>query len=354
MSTIINRDKKIKTPKFDVASPAFAYPLFIIVFMLLGINGMTVLSASLFIVFIASFLAGFHFGRPGEKVRYPLVWRLGLPLFLVGAAAEFINIVYVDSIPLLVPTMRSRMIPALAYLSFLIVPACIIKISDCLLNKRDKEALIWLFSGTFLISLLGYRTEIYALLLGAGISTYYIRWNKIKRNTAIKYGAVFAFLFILLNLVVVLFREAPLGTVMDRFSFTTYVFSSLVDSMGISLFGHSGGLIHASILSSLRIIPGPTTGPRTFVSQLIGVGVGSTTPTIIGIPYLDYGIFGIILTGIILGLLFGSGYKMLKRGDVDILPVHALCTAFLLITVETGIADVIVLLYLIAYLVMIV
>lgn len=354
MSTIINKDKTINKPRFDLLSPAISYPLFIMIFILLGIQGMTSYSFALFGIFIISFLAGFRFGRPGKMERYPIIWRLGLSLFLVGAVAEFINIIYIGSIPLLMPSMRARLLPVLSYLSFLIVPGCIIKISDSLLNNRNRESLFWLLSGTFLISLLGYRTEIFALLLGAAVSVYYIKGRFVERNAAIKYGVVFVLLMLSINLAVVLFREMPVASSMDRFSFTTSVFSSLADSMGLSLFGQAGGVIHTSILSSLKIIPGPRIGPRTFISQLVGVGGGSTTPTIIGIPFVDFGIFGIVLTGILLGLLFGSGYKMLRRGDVDILPIHALCMAFLIITIETGIADTIVLLYLIAYLILVI
>ena len=151
-----------------------------------------------------------------------------------------------------------------------------------------------------------------------------------------------------------MFREMPVASFMDRFAMTTNVFSSMADGFGLTLFGQTGGVIHESILSSLRIIPGPRTGPRTFISQLIGVGGGSTTPTMIGLPFADFGIAGVVIVGILLGLLFGSGYKTLRRGDIDILPLHALCMAFLILTIETGIADTIVLLYLIAYIVMLI
>lgn len=318
--------------------------------MLLGIGGMTFPSFLLFGIFLAAFLLGYRFSRPGSRKSYPVVWKLGLPLFIIGAAAEFVNLIHIGTVPLFVPSMRSRMVPVFTYLSFLIVPACIIKISDSLLNKKGREALGWLLAGTFLISLLGYRTEIFALLLGAFFSAYYIKGGAIRLKTAVKYGSVFALVFLLLNVAVFSFREAPLTSFMERFSFTTYVFSSIVDHMGISTFGYSGGLIHTSILSSLRIVPGPRIGPRTFISQLIGVPVGSTTPTIIGIPFVDFGMAGILLTGLLLGFLFGSGYKTLRRGSVDLLPIHALCMAFLILTIETGIADAIVLVYLIAYL----
>jgi uncharacterized membrane protein len=354
LSTIINRNSRVNPPSFDALSPAICYPLLTMLFMLLGIQGVTFYSFALFSIFLIAFLAGCRLGRPGGKERYPIVWRLGFPLFLLGAAAEFINIMYINSIPLLEPAMRTRLIPSLAYLSFLLVPGCIILFTDSLIHKRGREALGWLIAGTFLISLLGYRTEIYALLLGAFISAYYIRGGGVKRSDAVKCIIAFGAVLLAINLGVVMFREMPIASFMDRFSFTTNVFSSLAGNFGLTIFGQSGGIIHQSILSSLRVVPGPRTGPRTFISQLIGVGGGSTTPTMIGIPYIDFGIAGIVMTGILLGMLFGSGYKTLRRGNIDILPLHALCMAFLIITIETGIADTIVLIYLIAYLVMVI
>jgi len=354
LSTIINKDKKVNPPSFDILSPAVCYPLLTVIFMLLGLQGMTFYSFSLFSVFLIAFLFGFRFGRPAGKERFPIVWRLGFPLFLVGVAAEFINILYINSIPLIEPAMRSRLIPSLAYLSFLIVPGCIILFTNAIMHRNYKEAIGWLASGTFLISLLGYRTEIYALLLGAFISAYYMKGGCIRKSTAIKYISASAVILLAINLGVVAFREMPLASFMDRFSMTTNVFSSMADSFGITIFGEAGGTIHKSILSSLRIIPGSRTGPRTFISQLIGVGGGSTTPTMIGIPFVDFGIAGVLIMGLMLGLLFGSGYKTLIRGDIDILPFHSLCMAFLILTIETGIADAIVLIYLIAYLVMVI
>ncbi|MBN2330194.1 MAG: hypothetical protein JXC85_00085 [Candidatus Aenigmarchaeota archaeon] len=353
MSTIIHRDRKVRPPSFDALSPAVCYPLLTLLFILLGMQGMTFYSFALFSVFLIAFLLGFRLGRPAGKERYPIVWRLGFPLFLVGAAAEFINILYINSIPLLEPAMRSRMMPSLAYISFLIVPGCIILLTDSLLHRRNREALGWLLAGTFLISLLGYRTEIYALLLGASMSAYYLKGGGISKGTAVKYIAAFAAVALAINIGVVMFREMPVESFADRFALTTNVFSSIADNYGLTVFGETGGVIHMSILSSLRVIPGPRTGPRTFISQLIGMGAGSTTPTIIGLPFVDFGIAGVLIAGILLGLLFGSGYKTLRRGDIDILPLHALCMAFLILTIETGIADTIVLIYLIAYLVMV-
>jgi len=339
-------------PGLDLLSPGIAYPLAVLAFLALGAGGLTLPALLLFLAFLAAFCIAFRFSRPGPAARFPIIWRLGLPLFIIGSLAEFANLLYIGSIPLIIPSMRARLIPSLAYISFLIVPACIILMTDRLLNGRPRDALFWLASGSFLIALLGYRTELFALLLGAFISAYYVKGKSVPRRRAVLLSAIFIMILVSSNLLLFSFRESPLETSMTRFSVTTYVFSSLTEGMGLSLFGISGGLIHSSMLSSITVIPGTKTGPRTFISQLVGVQAGSTTPTILGMPYLDFGLAGVLIGGLALGLLFGAGYKSLRRGDIDILPLHALSLSFLFITIETGIGDAIVLVYLIAYLLM--
>ena len=310
----------------------------------------------LFLIFTASFVAGYFFSRPGEKDSYPIVWKMGVPLFVIGSVAEFANMAYIGEIPLLVPEMRTRLIPALSYISFLVVPACLITISSALMRGEKKEAFLWFTAGIFLMSLLGYRTEVFVLMLGTAFCAYYTLYTGGRSpgtRRLVKYAIPLALFIVLLNTGVAYFRQTPLSESMDRFAFTTQIFSSMADSMGLSVFGTGHGLIHQSILSSVRIIPGSQTGPRTFISQFFGITGGSTTPTIAGIPFVDFGIAGLLAMGLILGLLFGRGYKSLRvwgKGSSDLLPIHALCMAFLIITIETGIADVIVVVYLIAYL----
>lgn len=331
-------------------SPAVILPLSVFAFMLLGIGGMTFYSFCLFCLFLACFLIGYHFSRPARTSGMPAIWRMGLPLFVFGAAAEFVNIAYVGIIPLFVPSMRVRLVPWLSYASFLIVPAVLILMTRCMLSGKNRQAVMWFLSGLFLISLLGYRTEIYALMLGGLICAYYAKGRSITRAKALAFLAAFAMIAMAANLVVVSYRTSPVSSFMDRFAFTTAVFSSIADEMGLSPFGIGGGMAHLSILSSMHITPGPQIGPRTFISRLFGIEDGPTiTPTILGLPFIDFGVAGVVAFGAILGFLYGRGYRTLRKGAIDILPVHALLTSFLLLTIETGIADFIVILYLLAY-----
>ncbi|MFH0956852.1 MAG: hypothetical protein V1813_03245, partial [Candidatus Aenigmatarchaeota archaeon] len=155
MSTITRRGRRPGSPAFDVFSPAVILPLSLFAFMLLGLGGMTLYSFLLFCLFLATFLLAYWRSVPAKTMGFPLVWKLGLPLFAIGAAAEFMNISYVGAIPLFEPMVRARLIPGLSYASFLMVPAVLIKITECLQEKKNRQAIAWFLSGLFLISLLG-------------------------------------------------------------------------------------------------------------------------------------------------------------------------------------------------------
>lgn len=336
--------------KFDIFNPSVIYPIAVLSFLLAGIDGVTFSSFFLFVVFLLSFICGTFLIKGGKSKKYDKIWELGLPLIIIGFLGLLTNLYFVGGIPFLNPDLRNKLYSSLTYTSFLIVPGTIILFGKNLIQKRKKIAFLWFLTGLFLISLTGYRTEIFVLILGVMFTFYYLNRN-------IRYGKIFyIFIFLLLfgfNIISILMRDTSIGSSFSRLSLTTSVFSSIVSNLGLSLFGFSGGSLTTSIFSSVDIIPGVGWGPRRYVSYLIGMrNEVTTTSTILGIPYIDFGIIGIVLLGFILGLLFSRGYNCLKKNK-DLLPLHALCLSFLLVTIETGIGDFIVILYFLAYVLLI-
>lgn len=329
-------------PERDIFSPVFTYPLFVSLFLLFGVFGLDVFSFLLFILFLGSYLSGIFLSRraPGNVGgEFPWIWRLGLPLIITGVAAGVANMAFIGAVPLFKPALRSEMIPALTYISFLILPGCVIKSGGDIMGRRPGQALLWFLLSLFAISLLGYKTEIFALVISMVLMLNYLGCLRRVGKRA---------WLLLLGLAAVFLVS---GITVLRFSLTAGVFSSIVSKIGP--LGITQGMMFQSIFSSMGIFPGPAWGPRGMISQLVGMGDVTTTPTILGIPYMDFGVVGVVATGIILGLLFGAGYQTLRRGGTDILPLHAVCLSFLILTIETGIADLIVILYLFAYLLMI-
>lgn len=335
----------MKHSEYDILSPSIIYPLCVFLFMFAGVSELTLLSGVLFFIFLLSYFIG-GLVKKSDKKSFSWIWKLGIPLMIIGVISELINFYFVGGIPLLNLTLRKKMYAFLTYLSFLIVPGCVILLTKSLFKKKYFEAMGWFLIGLFLISLVGYRTEILALVFSSLIVFYYT--NSWLQDLAKKYASLL-FGIIILFLLIININGIEIGSLSLRPSITLSVFSSITSRLGFSMFGYTHGVLTQSIFSSLRIIPGPSWGPRGIVSFLIGMGDVTTTSTILGIPYIDFGVVGIIIMGLILGVLFSKGYECLKKGSKDILPIHALCLSFLILTIETGIGDIIVIIYLLIY-----
>lgn len=336
--------------KLDFLSPGIAYPLSLLLFILFGIKGVTIKAFLIFILHIIIFILSFHYGKnlniKNFKKNEKIVYFLGVIFFLAGIIAEIISLIYVGKIPLLYPSLRKGIPFTLTYISFLLVPGALIWIYQTFKSKNYYTGTIIFLTNLFLISLLGYRTEIFVFILSFIIISYYYLGGK-------RIAKILAFLIMLsliLNSIAISFRNEESS--LFRIAATLGVFSFIVEKsspLGLS----SYGTLHESIFSSAHILPGPTTGPRTFISQMVKVEKGSTTSTILGLPYADFGVIGVIIFSIIFGLIFGIGYKKMMK-EKSILPIYALCLAFFIVSIETGIGDVIVIFYFLIYIFMVI
>lgn len=336
--------------KLDILSPEVAYPLSVLFFIIYGLNGATFKAILIFLFHLVTFLLAFQYGKgislKKSKKSEKLVYLLGVLFFFTGITAEIISLLYLGKIPLFYPSIRKDLPFTLTYLSFLLVPGALIWIYHAFRSKNYFVGVILFLINLFLVSLLGYRTEMFVFILSFMIISYYYLG---KRKTA-KVLAFLVILALILNSLAISFRSGE--TLGGRFSATLGVFSFLVEKTDLEGAG-SYGTLHQSIFSSVHLLPGPTTGPRTFVSQIVGVEKGTTTSTILGLPYADFGLIGVAIFSILLGIMFGMGYKKIKQ-DKSILPIHALCFSFLIVGIETGIGDVIVIFYFLLYIFMVI
>ncbi len=340
--------------KIDIFSPEVIYSLSVLLFIIYGFNGTTTKSILIFLFHLTIFILSFKYIKKicikkNEKImsnnKKP-IYFLGLSFFFIGITAEIISLLYLGKIPLFYPSIRRELPFTLTYLSFLLVPGALIWIARTLESKKYLTTLLLFFSNLFLISLLGYRTEIFVFIFSFLIISYYY----LEKRKATQILILLVILTLILNSLATSFRsgESPGG----RISATMGVFSYIVERSSINGAG-SYGTLHQSIFSSVHLIPGPTNGPRTFISQIVGVEKGTTTSTILGLPYVDFGLVGVIIFSILLGIIFGMGYKKIKK-DKSIIPIHALCLSFLLVGLETGIGDIIVIFYFLLYILMVI
>lgn len=342
LSDVIRQDK--------ILSPQILFTLVLLFFLLAGNSGLSTLSLSLFLIFLIPFITPHFIKSKHRSSNHFNFFKLGYPLIFIGIISEIICFWYTGGIPLFYPFLRAKLPLLFTTLAFLIVPGFAIKFTEMLNNDKKKPAGILFLFSLILISFLGYRTEVFALLISAILIYLYLTKDSIKK---LKMLLPVASIIILMNFIVVLFRSSSLSEPLIRFSSTLQVFTSLVKSTGFSLFGVSKGALSLSIFSSMSLLPGPNFNPRGLITSVLGANPDvTTTPTILAIPYLDFGILGLVLFGFFLGYIFKIGHNQVKKGNITILPMYSLCFSFLLISIETGIADFIVILYFLVYLIL--
>lgn len=313
---------------------------------------MNYLSLGLFLLFLACYLLPFIFlDRRGgfDLLPQEFVYNLALPLLLIGAISEIIALYHVGGLPIFQPTLRHRLPVVITTLAFLIVPGFNIEFKRLLDEDRSSLAFSLFVLSLLLVTVLGYRTEIFALVLSAIIIFYYSREGS-GLSRKLKFILPLTLLAYLGHRIVTSFREFGGGGILTRFATTLQIFSSMVKDIGLSLFGYSRGILTLSIFSSIGLLSGPFFNPRGLITTVIGARPEVTTTfTILGIPYIDFGLIGVVLFGLFLGAIFKIGYERVKSEDDGILPIYALCLSFLLISIETGIADFIVVVYFLFY-----
>ncbi len=322
--------------KLDLTKPYIIFPFFTLFFIILGISGFSLNSLVIYsLFFVAFYIGSYKASEEKSKSKHEWIWQTGKWLLLIGVVAELINFTFIGTVPLLEPQLKALQFPPLTMLSFLVVPGGLILFTKNLKEHRFIEGIIWFLLALFAISLTAFKTEIFVLLL----SGFFVFYRFSKRRNFLNVLMIVGTIFLLVYL-----TNINYGL---RASVTMGIFSSM--SEDLTLFGESHGVLTQSIFSSIGLAPGPNKGPRGLISDISGIEGVTTTPTVLGIPYFDFGLVGIILLGLLFGYLFTKG----SNGTGGLVPVHALNLSFLLLSIETGIGDIIVVFYLVLYAVMV-
>lgn len=289
---------------------------------------------------ILFFLAGeqLAFKKFRTKLKLPKdkLFRLGAILFVISLAALYLDFFTAGGIPVFNAVLRRFLSPALTYMAFLMVPAVILMISGVAGKKHAKLVTLGLmFFAAGMMTLLGFRTEVLAALLASTFTAYYSGVFDFRELALLFLVALVAFTGLSIM------RTGSAGF-SDRSTLTVAAFDYLVEIT--PTYGLTHGYVEFSdIIRYLTKIP--MWGGRVLVSSLIGLREGvSTTSTLYGPPFADFGVFGFALF-FIFGLLLGSGYKAARTKKNIFAPAHALLLTFLLLGIETGIVDLIVWLY---------
>ncbi len=319
--------------------------IFLIGYLLFFALGSRVLSETAALVVIAGgifFAAGVEIsGRFGIRERNiringGILWFL----FLIASAAVLIDIYRIGGLPVLKPSLLAMHKASYVMLGLLAVPIAALALAGGTEKPGWKKAAMPA-SAVALTVLIGYRTNIIASVLAFSLILYAL--GAIKRKKL--FLLIVAGLFLLLGaswLKVLASGSgaSPIEALFYRVEGTVSIFSRIADQHG----GSADGKIIGSAFTSLTGIGGPQKGPRTIMAEMFGARESITfTTSMLGEPYLDFGIAGVIALMLLLGLVLGGLSKAKKPVGTA---AYSVLLAYSLVEIETGILDMILFYYL--------
>ena len=330
------------------------------IFLLLALNSV---STSLAITLMLAF-AGFFIGS-AVIPRYFLndtrnilefkrrdMYSIGFCLMLIGVVFFIISIASVRGIPLLKPSIRYLLKPALTMPVFLIIPGTCLVASSYLKDYQDEKItrsqarfrfIFLLTIDCALLLLLGYRTPLLAAFLVIIIIGFYgniVSLWEVVIGALVGVGAIVGIgYFRSLGELTITSSTSPIYSLQTRADFTLHVLNLL------DFIGGNFGLTHGHMLASS--IPGSDLGPRMMVGKLIAWRTEVTiTPTLIGQMVVDFGKVGVFVEMTILGFILGIGFKLMqKTKNYFYIGIYSLILTYAILGVETGLLDIQVLVY---------
>ena len=261
--------------------------------------------------------------------------KLLVILVIIAMALQALNLVLIGGIPLFNSVLKSNAttnIWRIAYPLFLIM-------SNILLAKYyDRKYLLLILLGTLIFGLNGYRTSVLGILGSTFITLYYL--EKISKRVGIAFITL-----IVVGIMAIGYIASqsiatqhwtlnPVELIFYRAGFTLEVFERI-----LPLAGTTHGHILSMIFSS--------GSPRTFIGQYVLSDNVCLTSTLFGPVYLDFGLIGLAIQMLLMGLFLGLVHKLKKGIGVGI---YSMILTHTLIWIETGPTDIMIwFLYLIGF-----
>ena len=280
------------------------------------------------------------------------MYSIGFCLILLSIVFFFISVASVGGIPLLKPSIRYLLKPALTMPVFLIIPGTCMIASAYLKEFQDGKIsrsrarfrfLFLLAIDCAFLLLLGYRTPLLAAFLIIIIIGFYgniVSLWEVVVGALIGIGAIIGIgYFRSLGEMTITSSTSPLYTLQSRADFTLHVLNLL------DFIGGNFGVTHGQMLAGA--IPGSDLGPRMMVGKLIAWRTEVTvTPTLIGQMVADFGKVGVLVEMGLLGFILGIGFKIMQNTkDFFYIGLYSLILTYSILGVETGILDIQVLFY---------
>ena len=278
------------------------------------------------IVFAAGALIIKYKVRVEETREFSLISeKLLIALTIIALILQSLNMVLLGGIPLFDSVLKANATTNLWRIAY---PLFLITINVLLAKNYKKRYLVLVLLGALIFGLNGYRTSVLGILGSVFITLFYV--GKINR----KIGIAFIILMIIGGLAVGYIASQsianqhwtlnPLELVFYRFAFTLEVFERI-----IPLGGTTKGHILSMIFSS--------GSPRTFIGQYVLNDNVCITSTMFGPVYLDFGLIGLTVQMLFMGVFLELLSKLKKGIGVGI---YSIILTHTLIWIETGPTDI--------------
>ena len=265
--------------------------------------------------------------------------KLLVILVLLALVLQGLNLVLIGGIPLFNSVLKSNATTNIWRVAY---PLFLIMINVLLAKHYSRKYLALVILGAIIFGLNGYRTSVLGILGSSFITLYYL--DKISR----KIGMIFVALIIIGVMAVGYIASQsiasqhwtlnPLELIFYRAAFTLEVFERILPLAGTT---------HAHILSMIF----SSGSPRTFIGEYVLHYNVCLTSTLFGPVYLDFGLIGLTVQMLFMGLFLGIMDKLKKGIGVGI---YSIILTHTLIWIETGPTDIMIwFLYLIGLIVII-
>ena len=266
--------------------------------------------------------------------------KLLLSLAIIALILQTINMILLGGIPLFDSVLKSNATTNIWRVAY---PLFLITLNLLLAKYYNRKYLIIILAGALIFGLNGYRTSVLGILGSSFITLYYL--DKISKKVGIVFIAIIA-----IGIMGVGFIASqsianqnwtlnPLELIFYRAAFTLEVFEKI-----IPLADTTNGKILGMIFSS--------GSPRTFIGQYVLHYDVCLTSTLFGPVYLDFGLIGLTIQMMFMGVFLSLIHKLKKGIGIGI---YSIILTHTIIWIETGPTDIMIwFLYLIGFIYLII
>ena len=258
---------------------------------------------------------------------------------LIAIISQGFNLVLLGGIPLFNSVLKSNATTNIWRVAY---PLFLIMINILLAKYYKRRYLLLVLLGALIFGLNGYRTSVLGILGSSFITLYYL--DKISRKIGIIFIAIIAVGIIAIGFITSqsianqTWTLNPLELIFYRAAFTLEVFERI-----LPLAGTTHGHILSMVFSS--------GSPRTFIGEYVLHYNVCLTSTLFGPVMLDFGLIGLSIQMLFMGIFLGLISKLKKGVGIGI---YSMILTHTVIWIETGPTDIMIwFLYLLGFILII-